>query len=241
MTVTKIWNEGFLTQIVFPTESSLGIFTGICILAIIIAGYLLGSINLSIILSSKYYKDDIRRHGSGNAGTTNAIRVLGTKIGITTLVLDIVKAVAALVVIARLWGYDQKQLLLWGGIGVVLGQNYPFYMQFKGGKGVAATIGIFLATDIRLLVLAGVPALIILATTKYMSLASLSYMLLLVVVSAIFYIGTPIGLEIMALVIALSISGFWRHRGNIKRLIRGEEVKMGQKVKIEQEDKKKEE
>ena len=66
-------------------------------------------------------------------------------------------------------------------------------------------------------------------------------MLLLVVVSAIFYIGTPIGLEVMVLVIALSISGFWRHRGNIKRLIRGEEVKMGQKVKIEQEDKKKEE
>ena len=117
----------------------------------------------------------------------------------------------------------------------------PFYMQFKGGKGVAATIGIFLATDIRLLVLAGVPALIILGTTNYMSLASLSYMLLLVVVSAIFYIGTPIGLEVMVLVIALSISGFWRHRGYIKRLIRGEEVKMGQKVKIEQEDKKKEE
>ena len=114
-------------------------------------------------------------------------------------------------------------------------------MQFKGGKGVAATIGIFLAADIRLLVLAGVPALIILATTKYMSLASLSYMLLLVVISAIFYMGTPIGLEVMILVVILSVSGFWRHRGNIKRLIRGEEVKMGQKVKIDQEENKKEE
>ena len=207
----------------------------------VLIGYGFGCLQFAYILGKILKGVDIRKYGSGNAGTTNAIRVLGTKIGITTLVLDIVKAVAALVVIALLWGYDQKQLLLWGGIGVVLGHNYPFYMQFKGGKGVAATIGIFLATDIRLLVLAGVPALIILATTKYMSLASLSYMLLLVVVSAIFYIGTPIGLEIMALVIALSISGFWRHRGNIKRLIRGEEVKMGQKVKIEQEDKKKEE
>ncbi len=207
----------------------------------VLIGYGFGCLQFAYILGKILKGVDIRKYGSGNAGTTNAIRVLGTKIGITTLVLDIVKAVAALVVIALLWGYDQKQLLLWGGIGVVLGHNYPFYMQFKGGKGVAATIGIFLATDIRLLVLAGVPALIILATTKYMSLASLSYMLLLVVVSAIFYIGTPIGLEVMALVIALSISGFWRHRGNIKRLIRGEEVKMGQKVKIEQEDKKKEE
>ncbi len=207
----------------------------------VLIGYGFGCLQFAYILGYLLKGIDIRKYGSGNAGTTNAIRVLGTKIGITTLVLDIIKAVAALVIIALLWGYDQKQLLLWGGIGVVLGHNYPFYMQFKGGKGVAATIGIFLAADIRLLVLAGVPALIILGTTKYMSLASLSYMLLLVVVSAIFYIGTPIGWEVMALVIVLSVSGFWRHRGNIKRLIRGEEVKMGQKVKIEQEDKKKEE
>lgn len=207
----------------------------------VLIGYAFGCLQFAYILGKVLKGIDIRKYGSGNAGTTNAIRVLGTKIGITTLVLDIFKAVAALLIIALLWGYDQKQLLLWGGIGVVLGHNYPFYMQFKGGKGVAATIGIFLATDIRLLLLAGVPALILLAITKYMSLASLTYMLLLVVVSAIFYIGTPIGLEVIILATVLSISGFWRHRGNIKRLIRGEEVKMGQKVKIEQEGKKKEE
>ena len=207
----------------------------------VLIGYVFGCLQFAYILGRILKGVDIRKYGSGNAGTTNALRVLGTKIGITTLALDIVKAVCALIVIALLWGYDQKQLLLWGGIGVVLGHNYPFYMQFKGGKGVAATIGIFLAADIRLLVLAGVPALIILAVTKYMSLASLSYMLLLVVVSAVFYVGTPIGLEVMVLVVILSVSGFWRHRGNIKRLIRGEEVKMGQKVKIDQEENKKEE
>lgn len=206
----------------------------------VLIGYGFGCLQFAYILGKVIKGIDIRKYGSGNAGTTNAIRVLGTKIGITTLVLDIIKAVVALVIIALLWGYDQKQLLLWGGIGVVLGHNYPFYMQFKGGKGVAATIGIFLATDIRLLVLAGVPALILLATTKYMSLASLTYMLLLVVVSAIFYIGTPIGVEVMILVTVLSVSGFWRHRTNIKRLLKGEEVKMGQKVKIDQEDKEKE-
>lgn len=207
----------------------------------VLIGYGFGCLQFAYILGKVLQGIDIRKYGSGNAGTTNAIRVLGTKIGITTLVLDIIKAVCALVVIALLWGYDQKQLLLWGGIGVVLGHNYPFYMQFKGGKGVAATIGIFLATDIRLLVLAGAPALLILATTKYMSLASLTYMFLLVVVSAVFFIGTPIGLEVMVLVVILSTSGFWRHRSNIKRLIRGEEVKMGQKVKINQEENKKEE
>ena len=206
----------------------------------VLIGYGFGCLQFAYILGHLLKGIDIRKYGSGNSGTTNAIRVLGTKIGITTLVLDIIKAVVALVIIALIWGYDQKQLLLWGGIGVVLGHNYPFYMQFKGGKGVAATIGIFLAADIRLLVLAGVPALILLATTKYMSLASLTYMLLLVVMAAIFYIGTPIGIEVLALVVLLSISGFWRHRANIKRLLRGEEVKMGQKVKIDQ-DKKKEE
>jgi len=206
----------------------------------VLIGYGFGCLQFAYILGRLLKGIDIRKYGSGNSGTTNAIRVLGTKIGITTLVLDIIKAVVALVIIALIWGYDQKQLLLWGGIGVVLGHNYPFYMQFKGGKGVAATIGIFLAADIRLLVLAGVPALILLATTKYMSLASLTYMLLLVVMAAIFYIGTPIGIEVLALVVILSISGFWRHRANIKRLLRGEEVKMGQKVKIDQ-DKKKEE
>ena len=206
----------------------------------VLIGYGFGCLQFAYILGHLLKGIDIRKYGSGNSGTTNAIRVLGTKIGITTLVLDIIKAVVALVIIALIWGYDQKQLLLWGGIGVVLGHNYHFYMQFKGGKGVAATIGIFLAADIRLLVLAGVPALILLATTKYMSLASLTYMLLLVVMAAIFYIGTPIGIEVFALVVILSISGFWRHRANIKRLLRGEEVKMGQKVKIDQ-DKKKEE
>ena len=206
----------------------------------VLIGYGLGCLQFAYILGHLIKGIDIRKYGSGNSGTTNAIRVLGTKIGITTLVLDIIKAVVALVIIALIWGYDQKQLLLWGGIGAVLGHNYPFYMQFKGGKGVAATIGIFLAADIRLLVLAGVPALIILATTKYMSLASLTYMLLLVVTTVIFYVGTPIGIEVILLVLVLSVSGFWRHRSNIKRLIRGEEVKMGQKVKIEQEKKKEE-
>ena len=206
----------------------------------IMIGYAFGCLQFSYILGKLLKGIDIRQYGSGNAGTTNAIRVLGTKIGIATLVLDILKAVAALLVIAAIWGYDQKYLMLWGGIGAVLGHNYPFYMQFKGGKGVAATIGIFLASDIRLLLIAGIPALILLAVTKYMSLASLTYMLLLVITTAFFYLGTPNGVEVFILTVILAMSGFWRHRGNIKRLLRGEEVKMGQKVKVDQNQKKKE-
>ena len=203
----------------------------------VLIGYAFGCLQFAYILGKLLKGIDIRNYGSGNAGTTNAIRVLGTKIGITTLVLDILKAVIALVIISILWGYDQKHLLLWGGIGVVLGHNYPFYMHFKGGKGVAATIGIFLAADVRIMLLAGIPALILLAVIKYMSLASLTYMVLLVVVTAIFYVASPNGIEIVILAALLAISGFWRHRSNIKRLLQGKEVKMGQKVKIDEKDK----
>ena len=200
-------------------------------------GYVFGCLQFAYILGKVLKGIDIRQYGSGNAGTTNAIRVLGTKIGIATLVLDILKAVAALVIIALIWGYDQKHRLLWGGIGVVLGHNYPFYMQFRGGKGVAATIGIFLAADIRLLLIAGIPALVLLAITKYMSVASLTYMLLLVITTAFFYLGQPHGVEVLILAAVLALSGFWRHRGNIKRLLHGQEVKMGQKVSVDAKEK----
>ena len=84
MSFVKIWNEGLLSQFTFESENTLGILLGICVLISIVAGYLLGSINLSIILSSKYYKDDIRRHGSGNAGMTNVMRTYGKKMAVQT-------------------------------------------------------------------------------------------------------------------------------------------------------------
>ena len=211
----------------------------------LLVGYFFGAFQTAYFYG-KMHGIDIRTMGSGNAGTTNTLRVLGTKAGLIVLLGDVLKTMLAIAVmrfcILPIFNVGDTEYLyvLYTAAGAILGHNFPFYMQFKGGKGVAATIGIFLAADIRLLVLAGVPALIILATTKYMSLASLTYMLLLVVTTVIFYVGTPIGIEVILLVLVLSISGFWRHRSNIKRLIRGEEVKMGQKVKIEQEKKKEE-
>ena len=144
MTVTKIWNEGFLPQIVFPTESSLGIFTGICILAIIIAGYLLGSINLSIILSSKYYKDDIRRHGSGNAGMTNVMRTYGKKMAIITFAGDFLKAVVASLVGRLVLGYHGAMI---AGFFCFIGHIFPCYYRFKGGKGVVTAAAMILMTN----------------------------------------------------------------------------------------------
>ena len=106
-------------------------------------------------------------------------------------------------------------------------------MKFKGGKGVAATLGVVAAVDFRLLLLAGIPALILLLTLKYMSVASLTFVLLLPIVTAIFYLKEPHGVEMVLLTLFFTVSAFWRHRSNLVRLVRGTEVKMGQKVKIE--------
>ncbi len=199
----------------------------------IIIGYALGCIQTAYIIGKLYKKIDIRDYGSGNAGATNAMRVLGMRIGVLTLAVDALKAILAVVVTALIFGYDNKYLLLYAGIGVVLGHNYPFYMKFKGGKGVAATLGIVAAVDFRLLLLAGIPALLLLLTLKYMSVASLTFVLLLPIVTAIFYLKGPHGVEMVFQTLFFTVSAFWRHRGNLVRLVRGTEVKMGQKVKIE--------
>ena len=199
----------------------------------IIIGYALGCIQTAYIIGKLYKKIDIRNYGSGNAGATNAMRVLGMRIGVLTLAVDALKAILAVVVTALIFGYDNKYLLLYAGIGVVLGHNYPFYMKFKGGKGVAATLGVVAAVDFRLLLLAGIPALILLLTLKFMSVASLTFVLLLPIVTAIFYLKEPHGVEMVLLTLFFTVSAFWRHRSNLVRLVRGTEVKMGQKVKIE--------
>ena len=177
---------------------------------------------------------DIREYGSGNAGTTNVIRVLGKKWGIATLVLDILKGVLGVVICAFLYGYEAKHLLFWAGLGVVMGHNYPFYLRFRGGKGIAASVGVVLAADPRIFALCLLPVLMVLYLSKYMSLASLTAMMLLVMFSIVFYLGAPNGLEVIGLCVCLAVSGFFRHRGNIKRLLAGTEAKMGQNVSIDQ-------
>ena len=176
----------------------------------IIIGYALGCIQTAYIIGKLYKKIDIRDYGSGNAGATNAMRVLGMRIGVLTLAVDALKAILAVVVTALIFGYDNKYLLLYAGIGVVLGHNYPFYMKFKGGKGVAATLGIVAAVDFRLLLLAGIPALLLLLTLKYMSVASLTFVLLLPIVTAIFYLKGPHGVEMVFQTLFFTVSAFWQ-------------------------------
>ena len=198
----------------------------------LLIGYAFGCLQFAYILGKLVKGIDIRDYGSGNAGTTNVIRVMGKRWGYLTLFLDIIKAVAAVLVAASIYGYSEKYLLWWAGIGVILGHNYPFYMQFRGGKGVAATIGILLAADPRVVAFCLIPSVLILYLSKYMSLASLTYMVLQLTFTAIFYYDQAHGVEIILLSLIMAVSGFYRHRANIQRLLEGKESKMGQKVKV---------
>lgn len=199
-------------------------------------GYAFGCIQTAYIVGRLTKHIDIRDYGSGNSGATNAIRVLGTKIGLACMAGDILKGIAAMIVAALIFGYDQKHLLLFTGVGAVLGHNFPFYMGFRGGKGVAVTIGIMACMDWRILLIAGVPALLALAVTKYMSIASLLFVTIFPLCTAVFYLGQPHGVEILLLSLFFTVMIYWRHRANIQRLLAGTERKMGQKVVIQQED-----
>ena len=198
----------------------------------LLIGYAFGCLQFAYIIGKLVKGIDIRDFGSGNAGTTNVIRVMGKRWGYLTLFLDVVKAVAAVLIAASIYGYSEKYLLWWTGIGVILGHNYPFYMQFRGGKGVAATIGILLAADPRIVAFCVIPSALILYLSKYMSLASLTYMVLLLTFTCIFYYDQPHGVEVILLSLVMAVSGFYRHRANIQRLLEDRESKMGQKVKI---------
>ena len=178
---------------------------------------------------------DIRKYGSGNAGTTNTLRTLGWKAGVITFLGDCLKCVAAVAVVRVI--YKEHALLsllaMYAGMGVVLGHNYPVYMNFKGGKGIAATAGLILATNpIMFLIVAVIFAAIVL-TTRYVSLGSLVVMVVFMIEVVVYgqmggFALTGAALwEIYAIALFLAVLGFVRHKANIKRLMSGTENKFG--------------
>ena len=192
----------------------------------ILISYLLGSFQASYLFGKAIKKVDIRNYGSGNPGATNAIRVFGLKFGLMCLFVDALKGFLAIILIKAFFGPELLLLQLISGIFVVLGHNHPFYMGFKGGKGVAATIGIVLAIDWRIFLLAGLPALIVLLLTRIMSLASLSFEFLIFVFFIFFNFQSADLLYISLISVLYPVVSFWRHKNNIFRLISGEEPKL---------------
>lgn len=190
---------------------------------VILLSYLLGSISFSIVIAKLIAGIDIREHGSGNAGATNTLRMLGKGPGITVLLLDAAKGAIA-ITIARLLGVPEWAIV-GAAVAAVLGHNWPVFFGFKGGKGVATTIGTLLAlTPIPALIGVGI-TIVVIALTRYVSLGSLVFFVL---VPFLMYIYHEPGVYIAGAAF-VGLLGFIRHAENIRRLIKGTERKLGQK------------
>lgn len=202
------------------------------ILVCLIIGYGFGCFSTAYVIG-KVNKIDIRNYGSGNAGTTNALRTLGFKAGFITFLGDAIKAVIPVLLVRFLIQDDvYGQLLpLYAGIGVVLGHNFPFWLHFKGGKGIAATGGVMFAYDWRLGIAAFIIFILAVAITRYVSLGSLLISVLFPIWIAVLYTGN---VHMLIVSLVFTISAFIKHRSNITRLLNRTENKIGQKVKIEQ-------
>lgn len=195
-------------------------------------GYLFGLFQTGYIYG-KMNHVDIRKHGSGNAGTTNALRTLGWKAGVITFIGDCLKCVLA-VVLVRLIYVDSghvELLAFYAGLGAVLGHNFPVYLNFKGGKGIASTAGLILAVNPVMFLIVAVVFIGIVLITQYVSLGSLVIMVLFVAQIVIYGQMGGFALsgmelyEFYAIAVVLAALAFWRHRANIKRLLNGTENK----------------
>jgi glycerol-3-phosphate acyltransferase PlsY len=187
----------------------------------LILSYLLGSISFSY-LAGKFLKGiDIRQHGSGNAGATNTLRVLGKGPGFAVFLLDIFKGVLA-VWIAAWMEPDSIKIEIICGVAVVIGHNWPIFFNFKGGKGIATTIGVMLTLSFLPVIYAGVIAILVIVITRYVSLGSLLFAAILPIF--IWLLNEPN--EILWISLVVAVFAFIRHRKNIVKLINGNENKV---------------
>ncbi len=201
----------------------------------LVIGYVCGLFQTGY-LYGKLHHIDIRQHGSGNAGTTNALRTLGWKAGVITFLGDCLKCVFAVFVAWLIFGKSHERmfelLAMYAGVGAVLGHNFPFYLQFKGGKGIAATAGILLAVNPRVAVVAYLTFIVIVVTTRYVSLGSIVLVVMfaigMVIQGEVFgtTLTAPERYELYALSVFLMILAIYKHKENIKRLLSGTENKL---------------
>ena len=208
-------------------------------LACVAIGYVFGLFQTGYIYG-ELKGTDIRQHGSGNAGATNALRTLGWKAGLITLLGDCFKCVFAVLLVRALFAgrYPDENmgvlLGMYAALGVILGHNFPFYLKFKGGKGIAATAGLYLSLDPVMTLVAVVLFGGAVGATRYVSLGSI---LVSIWLPILFGQQGKWGLsqghlyELYAITIFLCLMAIFRHRKNIGRLLNGTESKLGQKAK----------
>ena len=192
----------------------------------ILIGYAFGCIQAAYIISKMFGKMDIREHGSGNAGASNITTIMGVKYGVIVGLVDVLKGLFAVLVIK--WIYPgSPDLAYLSGIMAILGHIFPFYMKFRGGKGVAALVGMMFGLDWKLgllfVLLVAIPALL----TDFIVIGSFTAFTALPIVTLI--LGYPIIFTLFG--VCLTILSFYLHRGNIQRIINKEETKISSVIK----------
>jgi len=183
----------------------------------IIISYLLGSIPFGLIIAKLFNKGDIRRVGSGNIGATNVMRVGGLRLAGLVWLLDMAKAIVA-VLIGRYVGGDAFGV--WCGFAAIIGHCFPIWLKFHGGKGVSALFGVMLAINPILFIICGIEWLLVALTTGFSSAGALVVFFVLPVLGFFISFGVGFGL------CAISLLCIWRHRENILRLFSGKESKV---------------
>ncbi|MDO4268922.1 MAG: glycerol-3-phosphate 1-O-acyltransferase PlsY [Eubacteriales bacterium] len=202
-------------------------------------GYVFGLFQTGYLYSKSRHMD-IRNYGSGNSGSTNVLRVMGKKAGLIVFLGDAGKMIAACLITRLLFSGRPDMLyvyLLYTGLGVILGHNYPCYMQFKGGKGIAASAGLLASLDWRVMLVCLAVFVITVAVTRYVSLGSILVMVCFMAGMSFFAYRGDFGIgaehlpEFYVLALIIGFMGIWRHHANIKRLLNGTENKLGSKKK----------
>ena len=191
------------------------------IIIVLVVGYLLGSISSGVIVSKAFSNTDIRSQGSGNAGTTNMLRVLGRKLALITFAGDLLKGVIAVLIGKAIVGGDLGGVL--GVTGAVLGHYFPLYFGFKGGKGIATGFGSLLFVFPVEALCALAVFVVIVAITRYVSLGSVVAAAVLPVLVFVTH-GENTAVCIITALVALS--AIWRHGANICRLLSHTESKL---------------
>lgn len=189
----------------------------------LIISYFLGTISGSYIIGNIFLNKDIRKYGSGNAGTTNAMRVLGKKAGVLTFLIDFLKGAIVTILIRKLFGYDFVPL---GILGAVIGHDFPFYMNFKGGKGVATTLGALALFNFPLTLICYIVWLLATIISKMVSVGSILFFGSIIIVYSFM---SDLSIYNIILINIISIIGIIRHKENIKRIMSGNENKIGGK------------
>jgi len=193
-----------------------------------IIAYAIGSISFSVIFSRKFAGFDVREKGSGNAGTTNVLRTVGKKVALLTLVCDILKGVIA-VLIAMLVGHiwkdlDSNLLKYLAGFMAILGHTFPIFFEFRGGKGVATSLGILLTIAPKIGLICLIFAIILMALTKMVSVGSILAAILFPILNIFIGKDNNFGTITVSILIALLV--IFNHRTNIQRIKDGTENKI---------------